>query len=256
MNCAKTLFSQVGEVAKGVGKIVEYVSGDDRLVRLADAVIKFSEFLLGVLPSLIDAVNGGIDIIKENEKGAMLLILLFEYVKEIAPEIGENVNSIIEAFRELTDLIQDLLKEKAEKGEITVGTIIREILEHGDSLLDYSVRITKAFSFGRCSVYLDDVAFTVEDVGDDLFSGPYKQSGEKNGHPMYVIKMDNSRTLEFSTSAQRWTFVKRNRFNRKTYVYRSSQTPFDYPLNGWAALDDAEPPMPEIVPVRPQLTGP
>jgi len=255
MNCVRTLLSQVGEVAKAVGAVIEIITGDDRLANLADAVIKFSEFLLGVLPDMIDAVKGGIDILRDNEQGVMVLVLLFQYVKEKAPEIGESVNSIKEAFNELVGVISELMEEREETGSISVGKVIRSILENGEDLLDMSVRLTKAFSFGRCSVHMDDVKFTVEEVGDERWDGPYRQNGEKNNRPRYTMKIDTSRTLEFSTSAQRWTFVKRNRFGWKTYVYRSSQTLCDYPVGGWSAMGGAASPMPEIISVQPRKAG-
>jgi len=255
MDCLRALLTQVGEVARAVGQVIEIITGDDRLARLADAVISFSEFLLGVLPDLYDAVSGGIDIIRENEKGVMVIVLLFQYVREVAPEIGETVGSIREAFNELVGILADLMQEKSETGQISVGRVIRGILDNGEDLLDMSVRLTKAFSFGRCSVHMSDVKFTVEEVGDERWDGPYRQNGEKNNRPRYVMKIDSSRRLEFSTSAQSWTFVKRNRWGWKTYVYRSSQTPCDYPLGGWAAMGGAASPMPEVVSVQPRKAG-
>merc|ERR1719221_2424749 len=185
----------------------------------------------------------------------MVLVMLFQYAKEKAPEIGETVGSIKEAFTELVSVISDIMNEKYEKGEISVGKIIRSILDKGEGLLDMSVRLTKAFSFGRCSIHMDDVKFTVEEVGDERWDGPYRQNGSKNGRPRYVMKIDESRSLEYSTSAKRWTFVKRNRWGWKTYVYRSSETPGDYPLTGWSALGDATSPMPHVVPVQPRKAG-
>jgi len=256
MNCLRTLLSQVGEVAAGVGLVIEMITGDDRLSRLADAVIRFSEFLLGVLPELISAVRGGIDIIRNNERGVMVLILLFQYVRELAPSLGETFNSIREAFSSLVDVFRGIMGEDADTGLISPGRIIRGILDgNGERILDMSVRLTKAFSFGRCSIHLDDVAFTVEEVGDERWDGPYRQSGTKGGKPVYTMKIDTSRRLEFSKSAKRWTFVKRNRWGWKTYVYRSSETPCDYPIGGWSAMGGAKSPMPEIVSVKPRKAG-
>merc|ERR1712194_148838 len=223
---------------------------------LADAVIRFSEFLLGVLPELISAVSGGIDIIRNNERGVMVLILLFQYVRELAPSLGETFNSIREAFSTLVETFRGIMGEDADTGLLSPGRIIRGILDgNGERILDMSVRLTKAFSFGRCSVHMDDVAFTVEEVGDERWDGPYRQNGEKNNRPRYTMKIDTSRTLEFSASAQRWTFVKRNRFGWKTYVYRSSQTLCDYPVGGWSAMGGAASPMPEIISVQPRKAG-
>jgi len=249
--CAKTLLNQVGTVAQGVGNIVEFVSGDDRIVRVVDGVLTFSEFLIGVLPSLIDAVKQGIDIVRDSESGAMALILLFEYVKEIAPEIGETVNSIKEAFEELADIIASLAQEKINTGSISIISIVREILEHGDRILDYSVKFTKAFSFGRCAVSTRDVAFTVEEVGEEAFSGPYVQRGMKNGHPFYHQQMRSDRAVEYRAA---WSMTRVGYLYNSVY-YMSSELSDDYPLEGWSARSSVDWPAPEVVEVRPRLAG-
>lgn len=254
-SCASTLLTQVATVASGVGSVYSIVTGDDRIVRVVDAVLTFSEFILGVLPDVIDAVKQGIDIIRDNESGAMVLILLLKYIQEVAPEIGETLESIREAFEQLAEVIGSLAQERLLTGAISVGSIIREILDHGDSILDYAVRITRAFSFARCSPATSNVAFTVEDVGDDGFSGPYVQEGNFNGHPKYSLQMDTARAVQW-VSQQGWTFV-HGGYIYDTWHYKSLSRDYDYPLTGWTPFyDNVPPPAPDVVSVRARLTGP
>jgi len=252
--CARTLLNQVSTVAQGVGRVVEFVSGDDRIVRVIDGVLTFSEFLIGVLPSLIDAVKQGIDIVKDNESGAMALILLFKYIQEVAPEIGETVESIKEAFEELAEIIGSLVQERINTGSISVGSVVREILENGDRILDYSVKLTKAFSFAKCAVNTRNVAFTVEEVGEEAFSGPYVQTGMKNSHPYYHQQLNTGVAVEYRSDGWAMSTVG---YLYNSVRYQSSEAGYDYPLGGWSGSSSSvETPAPEVVEVRPRLTGP
>jgi hypothetical protein len=253
LSCATTLFNQVSSVAQGVGRVVEFVSGDDRIVKVIDGVLTFSEFLIGVLPSLIDAVKKGIDIVTDAESGAMALILLFKYIQEIAPEIGETVQSIKEAFEELADIIGSLAQERINTGSISVSSVVREILEHGDRILDYTVKLTKAFSFGRCAVATRDVAFTVEEVGEEAFSGPYIQQGTKNGHPYYHQQLNTGVAVEYRSAG--WAMSQVG-YLYNSVRYQSSETGFDYPVEGWyASSNSVERPTPDVVEVRERQAG-
>jgi len=252
--CALTLLNQVGSVAQGVGRVVEFVTGDDRIVRVVDGVLTFAEFIIDVLPSLIDAVKQGIDIVTDDESGAMALILLFKYIQEVAPEIGETVESIREAFEELAEIISSLAQERIATGAISVSSIIREILDHGDRVLDYTVKLTKAFSFGRCAVNTRDVAFTVEEVGEEAFSGPYIQRDTKNGHPYYHQQLNTGRAVEYRSAGWTMTHVG---YLYNSVRYQSAEAGYDYPVGGWSASSSSvETPAPEVVEVRARLTGP
>lgn len=148
--CARTVLDQAAAVASGVGAVYSFVTGNSRIAKVAEAVIAFAEFLLSVLPLLMKAVKGGIDIIKDKEQGLMMVISLFQYVQEVAPEIGETVTAIRGAFNELADLMADLGEAKRLEGALSVGRIVRDILDHGEAALDHAVTISKAFSFEKC----------------------------------------------------------------------------------------------------------
>merc|ERR1719246_161462 len=72
-------------------------------------------------------------------------------------------------------------------------------------MLEFAVRATKVFTHPTCSITAN-VAFTLEEVGDDRLLGPWVQRGEVNGHPRYSLVGDRSTNLEWSDAngLNRW----------------------------------------------------
>jgi hypothetical protein len=150
--CARTVLDQVSVVASGVGSVASFLTGNERIAEVVDAIVNFAEFLMSVLPMLVDAVKGGISAVTDRETGALAAIVLYQYIVEVAPEVGQTMQAIKEAFNQVADIIGDLAEERRETGNISVGHIVRTILDHGDHMLDFAVKITKAFTFSKCAV--------------------------------------------------------------------------------------------------------
>jgi len=251
--CAKTVVKQSLTVVQGVSSVYSFLSGDDSdtIKRAIAAVTTLSEFLMEALPPLVEIVNGAIDVVKEGEDAVMVATLLFQYAQEHAAEVNETIGSIREAIQPLADLIAELAKEQRETGSIDTGSLIQGILDHGEDMLQYGVRIAKVFTGAKCDVTAG-VAFTLEAVGDDRLQGPWVQRGEINGHPRYTCVGDRSTNLEWSNKgggkwvmfSDGWTGV----FGRK-FLYESNARSSDYPLSGWSLIK-GDAPVPEFVPVQ------
>lgn len=251
--CARTILDQVSVVASGVGEVASFLTGNDRISNVVDAVTNFAEFLLRALPLLVDAVKGAFAVVRGGEGGAMVAVLLIQYIIEVAPEVGQTVESIKDAFREMADIIADLAEERFTTGaDINPRKVIRAILDHGPDMLDYAVSATKAFSFGKCQV-AEDVVFTIEEAGDERLMGPWVQRGEMHGHPKYTVKGDRTTILEWSTGNSNWVMFSDGWTGSigRRYLYESNARSSDYPLSGWTALSGPEP-LPEFVAVRPR----
>lgn len=135
-----------------MGAVYGFVTGNENIPRVVDAVVTFAEFLLSVVPSLVETVRDGIDIIRDAEHPVMAVVAMYQFVQEVAPEFGETVRSVMEAFEELGDIIADLVLERQTTGAISVGRIVRAILDHGENALDYATTLVAAFSHPRCQV--------------------------------------------------------------------------------------------------------
>lgn len=243
--CARTVLDQVGAVASGVGSVHSFITGEDRLAKAVDAIVGFAEFVLSVLPSVIEAVRKGIDTVQGSERGVMVAVLLFQYLQEIAPELGETGNSIKVAFSGVADAIADLVEAKRTEGSISVGRIVRNIIDEGEGALEYAVTLTKAFTYDKCKI-ASDVVFVVDEVGDEEFEGPYVQRGTSNNHPVYSLKSNSKLKVEWDSSKNYWQFVRQRFLLRNTYHYSSSVRSNDYPLAGWTPISGSQP-VPMIV---------
>jgi len=252
--CARTILDQVSQVASGVGQAASFLTGSDKIANAVDAILNLAEFFLSALPTIIDAVTGAMNIIRDNEEGVMVAVILYEYLVEVAPEVGETAQAIRDAIQEFSQIIGNLAMEKRETGRVSVRRIVREILDHGESYLDLAVKVTKAFTYAKCAVSAN-VAFTIETVGDDRLMGPWIQRGDMNGKPKYIVAGDRSTIIEWvnSPSPGRWVMFSDNWWSGvlgRRYLYESKVASSDYPSEGWTTIRGALP-TPEFVPFSP-----
>jgi len=250
LKCNSAILEQVKLVAQGVAAVYGFVTGDERIGKAVAALIKLSDFLLESLPPIIDAVRGAIDILGAGH-GAYVAVVLFQYLVDTAPEVKENAEAILAAIQEFGDIIAELVEEKIETGKINYMSIINEVLDHGEEMLDFAVRATKAFTHPTCAI-ADNVAFTIENAGDDRLLGPWVQRGEIQGHPRYTRQGDRKTNLEWSKT--RWVMFSdgwSGIIGRK-FLYESSVRSNDYPTSGWTLLNGTRP-VPEFVPVAKRL---
>jgi len=250
--CASTLVEQSFTVVQGVSSVYSFVTGDDRIERAITAVTSLAEFLMAALPPIVEVVKNAIDIVKENEQGVLVALVLFQYAQEHAGDVQETIGSIREAIQHFADLIAELAEEQRETGRIDTGSVIRGILDHGEVMLDYAVRATKVFTHPTCAITAN-VAFTIETVGDDRLQGPWVQRGEINGFPRYTLVGDRSTNLEWSNrgGSNRWVMFSDGWSGvvGRRFLYESNARSSDYPLSGWSLIN-GDAPVPEFVPVQ------
>lgn len=254
--CASAIVDQTFVVAQGVSSVYGYVSGDVLIGRAVSAIITLAEFLLETLPPIIDVIKGAIDILRYNEDGAMVAVILFQYLQETAPDVREPAEAIRDAIQQFGAILAQLTKEKEENGSIQPRSIIRIILDEGPSMVDFAVRATKVFTNPTCAIS-DNVAFTVEIAGDDRLLGPWVQRGEIEGHPRYTLLGDRQTNLEWSNAngLSRWVIFSDNWSGAigRRYLYENPTRSIDYPMSGWSKLSGGVEPVPQFVPVHERL---
>jgi len=253
-SCNKNVLDQAFVVAQGVASVYGFVVGDDRIGRATSAIIHLAQFLLETMQPINRAIQRTIEILGEGH-GAYVAIVLFQYWKSVAPELKQPAEAIRDAIQEFGDLIAKIFEEQRDTGKISPRKIIDEILEHGETMLDFAVNATKVFTNPTCSI-TDNVAFTIEEAGDDRLLGPWVQRGEIEGHPRYTLLGDRSTNLEWSNANGRsrwvmfsdgWSGVIGRRF-----LYEAGENSDDYPMSGWRKLQGDEP-VPEFVPVQQRI---
>lgn len=253
--CNGAILDQSFIVAQGVASVYGFVVGDERIGKAVAAVIQLAEFMLETLPPIVDAIQGAIDILKNNEHGAMVAVILFQYLQETAPDVREPAEAIRDAIQHFGDIIARLADDKRETGKIDPSKIIKEIVDAGENILDYAVKATKVFTNPTCAI-TDNVAFTVETAGDDRLLGPWIQRGVVEGHPRYTLLGDRNTNLEWTNANRlsRWVIFSDNQFGYigRRFLYESAIPSYDYPLSGWKKLQGVEP-LPEFVPVQERL---
>jgi len=254
--CASAIVDQSFVVAQGVSSVYGYVSGDVLIGRAVSAIITLAEFLLETLPQIVDVIQGAIDILRYDEDGAMVAVILFQYLQETAGDVREPAEAIRDAIQQFGAILAQLTKEKQETGSIKPRSIIRIILDEGPTMLDFAVKATKVFTNPTCAI-TDNVAFTIETAGDDRLLGPWVQRGEIEGHPRYTLLGDRKTNLEWSNAngLSRWVMFSDGRtgYIGRRFLYDSQVRSIDYPLSGWRKLPDGSNPMPEFVPVKERM---
>jgi len=134
--CASNIVDQSFIVAQGVSSVYGFVTGDVLIGKAVSAIITLAEFLLQALPPIVDVINGAIDILKNNEDGAMVAVILFKYLQDTAGDVREPAEAIRDAIQQFGAIIAQLTEEKRETGGINPRSIIRLILDEGPTMLD------------------------------------------------------------------------------------------------------------------------
>jgi len=251
--CSRSIMQQSFTVAQGVSNVYSFVSGDHRIRKAVAAITNLAEFMFDTMPPIVEAIKGALDIIGDwREHGAYVAVILFQYLQETAPEMGEPAEAIRDAIQHFADIIARLAAEQGETGSIDPRTLIRSILDHGEDMLEFAVTATKVFTHPTCSITAN-VAFTLEEVGDDRLQGPWVQRGEINGHPRYSLVGDRSTNLEYNTAngLTRWVVFSDGWSGviGRRILYESNVRSMDYPMSGWSTVRGAEP-VPDFVPVQ------
>jgi len=251
--CSRAIMQQSFIVAQGVSNVYSFVSGDHRIRQAVAAITNLAEFMFDTMPPIVAAIKGALDIIGDaNVHGAYVAVILFQYLQETAPDVRETAEAIRDAIQHFGDIIARLAAEQSDTGSINPRTLIRSILDHGEEMLEFAVRATKVFTHPTCSITAN-VAFTLEEVGDDRLLGPWVQRGEVNGHPRYSLVGDRSTNLEWSDAngLNRWVMFTDGVSGvvGRRILYHSYERSMDYPLSGWSTVQGAAP-VPDFVPVQ------
>jgi len=252
--CGGAILNQTFIVAQGIASVYGFVSGDERIGRAVQATITLAQFMLETMPPITNAIMRSLEILGEGH-GHMVAVVLFQYWKSVAPSLKQPAEAIRDAIQEFGDIISKLADEQKETGRISPGKIIDEILDHGETMLEFAVNATKVFTNPTCSI-TSNVAFTIEVAGDDRLLGPWVQRGEIEGHPRYTLLGDRSTNIEWSNAngLSRWVMFSDNWSGiiGRRFLYESNVRTNDYPTTGWTKLRGGDP-VPEFVPVQQRL---
>jgi len=154
-SCVKTLAEQVTVVARSVGKVASYLSGNPAISQVVDQVLRLAEFFIDVI---FDVVQVAKQVFKEwpREQAELgVIIALVQFVFEHAQTIGQDFLKLNEMFGETMEMILELIDGEFEWKEINLKFIGDTILKHGMQILGAAGEFAEAFVYPRCKVVAD-----------------------------------------------------------------------------------------------------
>merc|ERR1719416_349197 len=98
-------------------------------------------------------------------------------------------------------------------------------MKEGIASLFGAFEVARAFAYAKCELATDEVAFTIENVGDQRLIGAWTQDGSTNGKPRYRVVRDRTNTvMEWSRRSGSWAIWYMDRSFGRGYWF------------GWAGL--------------------
>jgi len=252
-SCASALLQQIGSVTRGFAAVYSALADDSEVLDQVSRIILLTEFSIEVLAKVADTVKLLQGVVNGKEMSLEVIILLFQAVKDAAPGLGEDFENLKGAMGEIVELMVSLLE--ADYGvNIDLDVLKTALLDHGESLLQSAVDVVKAFTYPRCEP-ATDVAFTLDDMGDERLMGPWVQRGLMNGKPKYTLKDSKDTVMQWNDGQNHWNiFVDRwcGAACRKV-VYISKGQSYDFPVEGWSVAPDGIAPAPLVIRMREPL---
>jgi len=154
-SCTQTLAEQVSVVARSVGQVASYLSGNPAISAVVDQILRLAEFFIDVV---FDVVMVAKHVFKEWPREHVelgVIIALVQFVFEHAKTIGQDFLQLREMFGETIEMILELIDGEFDWQEINLKFITDTILKHGAKILGAAGEFAKAFVYPVCKVVSD-----------------------------------------------------------------------------------------------------
>jgi len=259
--CVGVILNMVKQVALAASKVAAFVLTGPAGLAVAEtvvSVVKVAEFGFNVLVGILDVIDITWTTFRREEAQLATLIGIFQVVQVHAKEIFKNIAEFNQAMSASTQLLLTLIDAEFGWKDLNLGWITNSILQYGGSALQGAFQVVSSFAYRECTPASDEVIFTVEQIGDDRFIGPWRQQGMANGKKAYRLLSNPSKTLmEWSSRHKTWSFWYYDKsFGRGWWfgwagfgwreLYYSKTPSDDFPKSGWRK-DEGALPLPELV---------
>lgn len=251
----------VKEVTLAASKVAAFVLTGPAGLAVAEtvaSVVKVAEFGFNVLMGILDIVDITWKSFRREEASLATMIGIFQVVKGHAQQLFKDIAEFNAAMDASTSLLLTLIDAEFGWKNINLGWITNAILQYGGDALQSAFKVVSAFAYRQCTPASDEVAFTVEQIGDERLIGAWTQQGMANGKKAYRLIRDRSKTLlEWSSRHNSWSFWYYDRtFGRGWWfgwagfgwreLYYTKTPSAEFPKTGWRK-DEGALPLPELV---------
>jgi len=151
-SCLSTLVDQVGTVAKAVGSVASYMTGNPLIHEVVDKVLRLVDFFIDTVFDVVMVAKKVYTEWPREEAELGVIIALLQFVLEHAQEIGKSFKYLNEQWGETLEMIMELMDAEFEWKEINLDFIATTILTHGRAILDGAYEFAEAFVFPTCAL--------------------------------------------------------------------------------------------------------
>jgi len=146
------LTDQLTVVARSVGQVASFLSGQPLINQVVDQVLRLVEFTIDVVFNLVAVAKQVFEQWPRDKIELGLIIALLQFVLEHAKTIGQDLLQLNEMFGETMEMILELVDAEFDWKEINLKFIGDTILKHGRSILGAANEFATAFVFPQCEV--------------------------------------------------------------------------------------------------------
>lgn len=150
MTCATTLVDQAGAVAKTVGQVASYMTGNPAIHEVVDKVLRLVDFFVDTMFQVVSVAKKVYSEWPRGEAELGVIIALLQFVLEHAKEIGQSFKYLQGQFGETLEMIMELMDAEFEWKSVDLKFISDSILKHGRSILDSAYEFAEVFVFPTC----------------------------------------------------------------------------------------------------------
>jgi len=149
-SCLSTLVDQVGTVAKAVGSVASYMTGNPLIHEVVDKVLRIVDFFIDTVFQVVLVAKKVYSEWPREEAELGVIIALLQFVLEHAQEIGKSFQYLNSQWGETLEMIMELMDAEFTWKEINLDFIASTILTHGRAILDASFEFAEVFVFPTC----------------------------------------------------------------------------------------------------------
>jgi len=154
-SCIQQVTDQVTVVARTVGQIGSFMSGNPAISEVVDKVLRLVEFAVDVVFDVVKVAKHVFQEWPREQLELGIIIALVQFVMEHAKTIGEDLLELKGMFGETIEMILELVDAEFDWKEINLKFISDTILKHGQSILGAANEFAQAFVFPKCQVTSD-----------------------------------------------------------------------------------------------------
>lgn len=150
IQCVSTVSDQIGEIVRTVGDTAGFVSGQDQISVVTNALVSTAEFAVTGLTTLVgDAVTAWTHFEQEKQSVGLITALLAA-VKEVKADIPDYQVAANKFVKMSRDLISVLHGWHGFKWQSSLNQVIQLFLKNGAGILLGAYQLFEAFAWPKC----------------------------------------------------------------------------------------------------------